>query len=836
MSGCQRIDRRFAVQQVPADDWRRATQVNIAADRAAGFADAARSFLRTRPDWAEFREFVDHASSHEVADYAQAHRSESLAFLVLMLTGACDADCAICFTDRRKKKGETTPAERRRLLEEAARLGARYIYVPGEGEPTLDPGWWDFMDAVREFSLEAVVFTNGLAFGDDAVAQRRWRCSSEKALERISHYPVSFYHKLWSFDPALTASMLRVNPERVPFRRWNGLQLPAGLASMLEVLPRERVGIEVVIERRNAHEVVDAIAPFSDELGLSRIIELLQHNGRTLGRAEFDPRPEDVEAARELLSVTSCTMATCKAVVTARGFLSPRIAILEHQLPEPARIDEGSLWQLLHNTSYIVSRRYQLACLCELEPAGLATDSDTILVRPENVPPDGITSPGKHRGRTAATSSPHGRRTTVAELRAGAEPEGSVVRVVGRVLSAGDGRCELQDGPETLIVQGSSAPDRAQVEVQGNWAQGELKAQPGAVRTVRSIAVDGSLGPLPELDFIARPERLRSVVERAGAVAELRRELDAEGFLEVATPFLQSAPEMSQVSQCRLTLADGRTAFIRTDPEEYLKRYLTTGLDAVYELSTNVRDDPPDATHLREFQSLEYYRRGWFFAQTLDYAEVLVRILWSAVRGAEAPSSIRRVRVRDAVLEATGVDLADMACDEVAGLRAAIESAGVEVAVPPRLRGWRRAWIEELLDRHVCTRFVSITWLTDYPPEIALSARVQDDSPPTALRAELFLPGGLELAHVYENEVRPGILRHRYATRQAHRLASGLPANGPNEDLFRSLQVGMPPMSGGAIGVDRVLMAARGEREVGTGLLFARETEQPALLRFGARR
>jgi elongation factor P--beta-lysine ligase len=114
-------------------------------------------------------------------------------------------------------------------------------------------------------------------------------------------------------------------------------------------------------------------------------------------------------------------------------------------------------------------------------------------------------------------------------------------------------------------------------------------------------------------------------------------------------------------------------------------------------------------------------------------------------------------------------------------------------------------------------------WVTHFPADLALSSRLDPADHGRSLRAELYLPGGLELAHVYEVLVGPEELRHRYEARRSHRVAAGGTHVPTNEGLMMSAEIGMPPMSGGGIGVDRLLMAARGDARIGAGLLFARE-------------
>jgi hypothetical protein len=386
LPGCKRPDRRFQVQRVTSPVWEKAVRVNLAADLLGGYKGQVAGFLERRQEWAEFGGFLHEASTRELEDYCEAHRSESLAFLVLMLTGACNADCPICFTDRRRKLGETTAAQRDRVIHEAAKLGARFVYVPGEGEPTIDPHWWDFLDSCRDAQVEAVVFTNGLIFQDDALCRSKWGMTADEAIDRLAQYPVSFYVKYWTARQELGASMLGLPQRRVRYESAGGTQVPAGLARLLGAFPRDRLGIEVVVERRNAEEVALQIVPFAEAHGLAQIVELLQHNGRVLESNVYDPAPAQLRSIYPLLSPTSCDMAPCKAVVTSRGFLSPRIAILEAQIPPPAaHIDQGDLWTLLHRTDYIVHRRYNLSCLCELEPALHASTAFASRSRPFNI-------------------------------------------------------------------------------------------------------------------------------------------------------------------------------------------------------------------------------------------------------------------------------------------------------------------------------------------------------------------------------------------------------------------------------------------------------------------
>jgi hypothetical protein len=392
-------DHRFRIQRIEKDAWIRTTIANAVADYDAGHQQLVRTFLegRAEEEFQRLRSDLQLWSPQQIQERAAANRQSSLLFLVLMLTGLCNADCPICFTDRKRKPDELGVPSRDRLLRQARELGARFVYVPGEGEPTLDPGFWQMLETCREISLEAIIFTNGILLSDPVSCQKYWGCDPKEAIRRLRDYPVSFYFKLWSTKPALVSEMMRIPSEKYHYCDYYGRRIPGGLINLMQEFPRERVGIEVVIERRNADEVIECLVPFAEENGLSRIVEMIQHNGRTLSNQTFDPTPVQARRVEPTLSPTSCSMATCKAVVTSRGYLSPRIAVLEHQIPgTPVHVEEGDLFHLLHHTNYIVDRRYDVInCLCEQLPKALTCSmsrlTSTGLV---NIAPPGFASCG----------------------------------------------------------------------------------------------------------------------------------------------------------------------------------------------------------------------------------------------------------------------------------------------------------------------------------------------------------------------------------------------------------------------------------------------------------
>ena len=340
-----------------------------------------------------------------------------------------------------------------------------------------------------------------------------------------------------------------------------------------------------------------------------------------------------------------------------------------------------------------------------------------------------------------------------------------------------------------------------------------------------------SNGRLPEAAVLADTDRHEAVVARSRLVAWLRARLSAAGFLEVQTPLLHAAAECGQVHQYETRGVGGRRLFLRTDPEEYLKRYVTAGFDSVFEVAANVRGEIPDGVRLEEFTSLECYRRDWSFDEAVGFCWSLARDALAELRGSTVTSLHGRevelgaapaVRTfRDAVLEHSGVDID--AYPTAAALMGELSRRGLWGGTGGPLDGFRRTALEWLLEETVFPELDEPTFVVEFPVEIGLSARERPGRPGTCLRGELYLPGGWELANLYENLTEPAALRSRYEDRLRHRVAAGLPPVPLDEGLMASAELGMPPMSGIAIGVDRLFALVRGGGRVGDGLLFPAE-------------
>jgi lysyl-tRNA synthetase class 2 len=418
---------------------------------------------------------------------------------------------------------------------------------------------------------------------------------------------------------------------------------------------------------------------------------------------------------------------------------------------------------------------------------------------------------------------------------------GSPQSVTGRITGTVRDRAIVDRGPgyeslEVCLGDGTVEP--------GSWirASGHLRGStlfPDAPVEVYKSAEslgDALGGRLPEYRYLLNPATRQFIVDRARAFRVLRQTLDELDYTEVQSPILRRNAEACQVSQVAVKLGSGARAYLRTDPEEYLKRYLTVGLPKVYEISVNIRDDGIDRTHLLEFTSLECYSRFDTFDAALDLTQSLICRVLECVNGSregyylgermDFNQPIPRLNFLDAIADHSPLDPRSLP-----GFRLAeeVKRLGLWTGTGTPLDQFRRTWLEWLFETFVLPTINAPLAVVQFPVELGLSARQARPGDDVALRGEIYLKGGFELAHVYENLVDPRLLASRYEERLQHRLASGLTRVERDLDLQKSAELGMPPMSGLALGVDRLLMVASGIDEIGLGHLFSTEfCDEPA--------
>jgi lysyl-tRNA synthetase, class II len=321
-----------------------------------------------------------------------------------------------------------------------------------------------------------------------------------------------------------------------------------------------------------------------------------------------------------------------------------------------------------------------------------------------------------------------------------------------------------------------------------------------------------------ELDLIASEDVRRRFVDRARIVSAIRSYLDGQGFVEVETPVLQPlyGGALARPFTTHHNALD-RPFYLRIATELYLKRLIVGGLERVYELGKDFRNEGVSTRHNPEFTMVEWYEAY------ADYEDEAVRLqeMLAAVTAAigyagELDFSVpwRRVGFTEAVREATGIDLAEGR--DALALAAAIERRGLDV--PAADATWPQL-ADELLSRFVEPALLQPTLVFDYPIELSPFARAHRSTPGLAERWEAYI-GGMEIANAFSEIGDPDDQRRRFeAQRQAAEL--GDEESQPYDELFlEALEHGMPPTGGVGVGVDRLVMALTGQQSIREVVLF----------------
>ncbi|SEK45653.1 lysyl-tRNA synthetase, class II [Blastococcus sp. DSM 46786] len=444
------------------------------------------------------------------------------------------------------------------------------------------------------------------------------------------------------------------------------------------------------------------------------------------------------------------------------------------------------------------------------------------------------------------------RTTTLAAVRAGhpdLEPDtmtGERVGVTGRVIFfRNTGKlcfATLREGDAELQVMLSR--DRVGEEALAAWKSdvdlGDHVFVEGEVGTSRrgelSVFADSwqltakALRPLPVahkpmseelrvrrryVDLIVRDEARRTVRQRATVMSTLRAGLARRDFIEVETPMLQTVHGGAAARPFRTHMnAFDLDLYLRIAPELFLKRCIVGGLDRVFEINRNFRNEGADSSHSPEFAMLEFY------AAYLDYQDIavltreLVQESCAALFGdhvarhhdgteLDLSGEWRQVRLFDLVSEAVGEPVSPET--PVERLRALAERH--EVGIDP-------AWIhgkvvEEIFEVLVQPSLQEPTFVMDYPVDTSPLTRAHRTDAGVAEKWDLYI-GGIERGTGYSELVDPVVQRERF-TQQALLAAAGDPeAMVLDEDFLEALEYGMPPTGGVGMGMDRLMMTLTG--------------------------
>ncbi len=325
-------------------------------------------------------------------------------------------------------------------------------------------------------------------------------------------------------------------------------------------------------------------------------------------------------------------------------------------------------------------------------------------------------------------------------------------------------------------------------------------------------------------DLAVNPEVRLIFARRAQILASLRAFLDGHGFVEVETPILQplyggaaARPFVTHHLQLHQDL------YLRISFELYLKRLLVGGIERVYEIGRDFRNEGVSFKHNPEFTQLEFYMA---YADYRDVMALTEQMVAQAARDVLGSTSIRfqgetvelappwkRIELREAVHELAGIDVAEHPTAE--SLREAMERRGLTPA-PSSTRG---KLIESLLSHFVEPACLQPTFVFDYPRDISPLAKSRPGDPGTVERFEAFV-GGMELCNAFTELNDPMDQEDRFLEMGRDYAADDEERHPLDEDYLRAMRYGMPPNGGFGMGIDRLTMLLTDKATIREVILF----------------
>jgi lysyl-tRNA synthetase class 2 len=324
-----------------------------------------------------------------------------------------------------------------------------------------------------------------------------------------------------------------------------------------------------------------------------------------------------------------------------------------------------------------------------------------------------------------------------------------------------------------------------------------------------------------ELDLMANEESRELFRKRNQTISAVRRWLDSRGFVEVETPVLQPlyGGALARPFVTHHNALD-RDLYLRIATELYLKRLVVGGIDKVYELGKDFRNEGISHKHNPEFTMLEWYEAYADYNDVAEELEALVSDVAKEVlgtttveRGGEtidlAPPW-RRVTLRDAIREQTGIDVLEHPTRE--------QLAAAMGTDPDPGEGWGKL-VDGLLSKEVEPTLIQPTFIIDYPVELSPFAKRHRSEEGLVERWEAFV-GGIEISNAFTELNDPDEQRRRFEAQAAEQARGDEEAQPYDELYIESLEQGLPPTGGVGLGIDRLVMILTGAESLREVLLF----------------
>jgi lysyl-tRNA synthetase, class II len=321
------------------------------------------------------------------------------------------------------------------------------------------------------------------------------------------------------------------------------------------------------------------------------------------------------------------------------------------------------------------------------------------------------------------------------------------------------------------------------------------------------------------LDLIANPEARELFVKRARIIASFRRQLEARDYIEVETPMMQpvyggaaARPFVTHHNTLDIDL------YLRIAPELYLKRLVVGGLERVYEINRNFRNEGIDARHNPEFTMIEFYQAYTDYRGMMDLSEELLRqVAIDTTGGTKVPygevqiefNSLRRLTMRDAVIEYWEGDCRPSP-DNVRDPEWLVRQTG-------KANGGEA--LAFLFEEHVEKKLIQPTLIYDFPVEVSPLSKNKPREPELVERFEIII-AGMEIGNAYTELNDPIEQRRRFDSQIALRERGDQEAHQMDEDYLRAMAYGMPPTGGEGLGIDRLTMLLTNSQSIRDVILF----------------
>jgi lysyl-tRNA synthetase class 2 len=323
-----------------------------------------------------------------------------------------------------------------------------------------------------------------------------------------------------------------------------------------------------------------------------------------------------------------------------------------------------------------------------------------------------------------------------------------------------------------------------------------------------------------ELDLIANEETRELFILRSKAISAIRRWFDDHGYLEVETPVLQPlyGGALARPFVTHFNALD-RDFYLRIATELYLKRLIVGGLEKVYEIGKDFRNEGVNYKRNPEFTMLEWYEAYADYEDTMRRIESMIEHVATATLGTtkvtfkeqevDLKAPWRRVRLVDELKE---LDLWTQDYDE---LRRRLEERDVDVS---RDKTWSQL-VDKAVTAYIEPRLVEPTILYDYPIELSPFARTRDDDPAIVERFEFYV-GGMELGNAFTELNDAEEQEARFAMQAEEGAGGNVEAEQGDPDYVDALAYGMPPTGGLGLGIDRLAMVLLGRESIRDVILF----------------